>query len=179
MESEIIKIVKETPTNKYCCLSAEKIKKTNIVFEERVFLKCLTCQKYNQKWTCPPNIPNLNYRKAISEYDYRLLVYNKVEFNKETFIDVRRMSSRELHKNLLSLENYLWNNGFFLATSFIGGSCKFCDGDCSKNFCRYPTKSRIPIEALGINIVKTAKNIGLDIKFPVDKIFYRIGLLLW
>ena len=107
MESKIIKRVEKIASTDYCNLSAKKIKKTDIVFEERISLKCLICKKYNQKWTCPPKIPNLDYQKAILEYDYRLLVYNRVEFNKNIFTEVRKESSRQLHKNLLSLEAFL------------------------------------------------------------------------
>ena len=37
----------------------------------------------------------------------------------------------------------------------------------------------IPIEATGINVVATLDKMGMFIKFPVIKIFYRVGIILW
>ena len=35
------------------------------------------------------------------------------------------------------------------------------------------------MEAAGINVVKTAQNVGYDIVFPIGDSLSRYGLLLW
>lgn len=39
--------------------------------------------------------------------------------------------------------------------------------------------SRSPIEAVGINIVKSMKQYGISVDFPTDQMLKRIGLILW
>ena len=34
-------------------------------------------------------------------------------------------------------------------------------------------------EATGVNIIKSAKKYGIDIRFPTDQKMIRLGLLLW
>jgi predicted metal-binding protein len=58
-----------------------------------------------------------------------------------------------------------------------GGSCKFCQ-KCTI-LCSHPEFRAIPIEATGINVVATLEKMGLFLKFPVKKVFYRVGLLFW
>lgn len=138
-----------------------------IIFEERVKLKCFHCSRYSQNWMCPPNIPDLNYLRILNEYDNGLLVWHKMEDRKE--------SSIILHKALLEAEKLLWDNNYPLAISFIGGSCKLCDTGCDRDRCSQPELARIPLEAIGVNVIKTS---GLPIVFPPKEI-YRVGLLAW
>lgn len=150
------------------------------IFEERVKLLCAnSCGRYGLKLSCPPYIPDINYEKAIKEYNFGLIIM--IERNAKTseqFKKTRLESTNSLHKILLELENEAFKEGEFFATSFIGGSCKLCN-ECY-NVCKNPTLSRIPLEATGMNIVKTLKNIGEEIKFPIEKYkkFSRTGLFL-
>lgn len=66
-----------------------------------------------------------------------------------------------------------------MAVSFIGGSCKLCKNGCGKDKCNNPYLSRTPVEAIGINVVKSAKENGISITFPPENDIIRIGLLLW
>lgn len=149
------------------------------IFEERVRLVCFHCSRYNTKWTCPPRIPNLDYKQIMKEYTNGLLVYCQMPFKKEEFNDVRTESTNLVHKALLSLEKVLWEQNYPLAVSYIGGSCKLCENDCAADHCRNPYLSRIPIEATGINLISTLKQVGIEIKFPVTECLSRYGLLLW
>lgn len=88
-------------------------------------------------------------------------------------------SSVTLHKLLLELEKWLYNHNSSNAISFIGGSCKLCKGGCGKDRCNNPYMSRSPIEATGINIVKSMKQYGVAVDFPTNQMLKRIGLLLW
>jgi len=160
-------------------LGAKMIEPSDLVFEERVHLQCLSCPHYGVNWTCPPKIPDLDYRKLILEYDNALLVYCKMPFTKENFTIVRRKSTNLLHRTLLAAEKLLWENNYPLAISFIGGSCKLCTQGCDQRRCRQITLARIPLEATGINVVKSAEKVSLTINFPPKDYLYRVGLLGW
>ncbi len=152
------------------------------VFEECVKMNCFYCGKYGRNWRCPPNLPNLNYPKMFSEYDEGLFVYYLFDVsNKTQFESIRSESSVMLHKTLLNMEKWLYNHNRSTAISFGGGSCKLCKGGCGKERCNNPYMSRSPLEATGVNIVKTAAKYGIDVIFPLlprEKIM-RLGLIMW
>jgi predicted metal-binding protein len=160
-------------------LESLTISPEEIVFEERVRLACFNCVRYGVNYTCPPRIPQVDYKKIISEYSNALLVWCVVDYDNETEADVRRDSTLLLHRALLQAEKYFWERNNSLATSFIGGSCKLCAQGCAKEACRQPRLARIPVEAAGINVIETCRKKGLNISFPPDGRIYRIGLLLW
>jgi len=150
------------------------------VFQERVRLSCANnCARYGTKLSCPPYIPDLDYEKAIREYNLGLiLMVERAAKTQKQFKETRAESTNTLHKILLKLEKEAFDQGQYLTTSFIRGSCKLCD-NCYDE-CKHPESSRIPIEATGMNVVKTLENIGEKIAFPVAKYkkFSRIGLFL-
>jgi len=151
----------------------------SIVFEERVHLNCFYCPKYNLKWTCPPKIPSLDYQKIINEYSNIAIVSIDMLIASHNFDDIRTESTNILHKSLLMLEKELWNDNNSLALSFIGGSCKLCKNGCGTDRCNQPGLARIPVEALGINVVESLKNIGVNVVFPIKDKLSRYGMLLW
>ena len=160
------------------------LKYDNIVFEERVKLACYHCPKYRhegrgggiKKWTCPP-LPPIDFKMVLAEYADMLLVFKS--FQNESHIDIRRESSVILHKTLLETEKFLWDNGCFLHATFIGGSCKLCKDGCNTKGCINPSLSRIPLEALGINVIKTSSNLGVDLSFRTKQSITRVGLICW
>lgn len=150
------------------------------VFEECVKINCFYCGKYGLNWRCPPNLPDLDYPKMFSEYDEGLFVsfsYNITD--KAQFADIRTESSIVLHKALLKLEKWFYEHNRSTAISFGAGSCKLCKGGCGKERCNNPYMSRSPLEATGVNIIKTASKYGIDVKFPTDSKLMRIGLVMW
>lgn len=153
---------------------------SKLIFEENVKMNCFYCGKYNHNWRCPPNLPNIDYKKMLSEYDTGLIVILSFNIKKKSdYARIRNDSSVTLHKLLLELEKWMYDQNRPNALSFIGGSCKLCKGGCGKERCNNPYMSRTPIEALGINIIKSVKEYDIEIKFPADKVLKRIGLLLW
>ena len=175
MTEKLIKLIK----SKSPYLDVKSIDFTEIVFEERVKLNCFQCKRHNVNWTCPPKIPEIDYKKLIKEYDNLLIVYCKMPYSKKKDDIIRRDSTNLVHRTLLEAEKLLWENNYPLASSFIGGSCKLCAQGCDSNRCRQPTLARIPIEAAGINIIKSLEKVGLKISFPPKDYMYRVGLLLW
>ena len=151
-----------------------------LVFEEVVKQNCYYCGRYGQNWRCPPNLPAVDYPKMMREFDKGLFVYLTYTYKTTAEFDAARTdSSVQLHKLLLNLEKWMYYHNAPTAISFIGGSCKLCKGGCGKDRCNNPYLSRSPLEATGVNIIKSAKKYGIDIRFPTDKQMIRLGLLLW
>ena len=150
-----------------------------IIFKESVKLNCFYCENYNKKWTCPPRIPDFNYAKIISEYYNKIVIEYTANIDDDTFENVRYKSTNHVHSILLKLEKYLWDNDYPMAVSFIGGGCKLCKNGCSENNCRNKSVSRIPIEATGISVIETLKEIDIHMTFIITSNFKRYGMLLW
>ncbi|MHA1256098.1 MAG: DUF2284 domain-containing protein, partial [Promethearchaeota archaeon] len=53
---------------------------------------------------------------------------------------------------------------------------KKCTYDSGKQ-CRYPNKKRYSMEAVGIHVTNTVKNLNLDIEWPPVNYYYRFGLI--
>lgn len=150
------------------------------VFEECVKMNCFYCGKYGRNWRCPPNLPDIDYPRMFSEYDEGLFVYFTFDVtNKAQFENIRAESSITLHKVLLQLEKWLYNHNRATAISFGAGSCKLCKGGCGKDRCNNPYMSRSPLEATGVNIIKTAAQYGIKVKFPTEERLMRLGLIMW
>jgi len=176
MIKEITELVERTSQD----LSIKKVTIDDFVFEKRVLLNCFYCPKYGVKWTCPPRIPNLDYREVFVEYENFLAVFYKKRFTGITpTAKHREESSNLLHKTLLEIEKVLWQKDHPLAVTFIGGCCKLCKDECSIEKCKQPSLARIPLEACGINVVKTMRKVGIEIVFPPKVFFYRVGMLVW
>lgn len=153
---------------------------SDTVFEENVKMNCFYCGRYGRNWRCPPNLPDIDYPKMFAEFDYGMFVsYTFPIKDKAQYDIIRTESSVTLHKTLLQLEKYLYNQNMPTAVSFGAGSCKLCKGGCGKDRCNNPYMSRSPLEATGMNVLKTAKKFGIEINFPTEEKLMRVGLVLW
>lgn len=152
----------------------------DLVFEENVLMNCYYCGKYGNNWRCPPNLPDIDYKKMFAEFDEGAFVSLTYEIPDQRQYDaIRNESSVVLQKLLLEIEKWMWNHNRSNAISFGAGSCKLCRGGCGKEKCNNPYLSRSPLEATGVHVIKSAKKYGIDIKFPTDKKLMRIGLVVW
>ena len=154
------------------------IKADQIIFEERVKLNCLYCENYNSHWRCPGKLPELDYQKIIGEYTHLAAAYQEFPFTADNYEEVRYESSRVLHETLLKLEGYLFSKGEPMGKSFIAGPCKLCK-ECDPEKCRHPFQSRVSLEAVGCNVIKTMENIGIDVDFSLTDHLKRVGLMMW
>lgn len=136
----------------------------DVVFEECVKMNCYYCGKYGVNWKCPPNLPDIDFPKMFAEYEHGLFVIFEYHIvDQAQYEGVRNESSITLHKTLLALEKWLWNHNNSTAISFGAGSCKLCKGGCGKDRCNNPYMARSPLEATGVNIVKTAKKCNYSV----------------
>lgn len=150
------------------------------VFEECVKMNCFYCGKYGRNWKCPPNLPQIDYPQMFSEYDEGMFVYFLFNVtSKAQYESIRNESSLVLHKALLQIEKWFYNHNRSTTVSFGAGSCKLCKGGCGKDRCNNPYMARSPLEATGVNIVKSAAKFGIDVKFPTEEKLMRLGLIMW
>lgn len=160
-------------------ISGVEIDTEKMVFEERIKMNCFYCAKYGVSWKCPPKIPELDYRKLLAEFQRAAFIYVQMGLKNDDFELVRKNSSVHLHQALLACEKWLYEHNNSTALSFIGGSCKLCKNGCTPEHCANPYQARIPLEVLGVNVVKSAEQYGIKIVFPPKEYMIRIGLLLW
>ena len=177
-----------------------------IVVENRVRLKCISgCPSYGKNLTCPPHAPEIEeFRNFLKDYTAALIV----KFESPAVLDdsirscilsslfdpgaepVRKEKSlrfmqelaghsRQIHLIMLDLEHEAFNAGYPFAITTICGSCSLCDPcNIAGGICNRPTMRRFTPEGLGINIVKTAENAGIPIRFPAPENPERIAILL-
>lgn len=156
------------------------MKPSEAVFEECAKMNCFYCGRYGVNWRCPPNLPDIDYPKMFSEFDEGAFVsYSYDVTNSEAFDSIRSESSVVLHKVLLKMEQWMYDHDKSTALSFGAGSCKLCKGGCGKERCNNPYMSRSPLEATGVNVLKTAAKFGLEIHFPAKEKLMRVGLIMW
>jgi predicted metal-binding protein len=161
---------------------AKLIPISSIVVDERVRLKCLVplCNKYNQHLMCPPHLPSVEeFQKSLKNYSKALFV--QLAFEKEGIISKAEMGryAISLHKIIHQLERKALSLGFPLAAGLIGGSCKLCRKCVGPvGLCRHPLMARPSIEGMGVDVIQTAKKIGIPFDFSsLNRLFWN-GLLL-
>lgn len=176
-------------------VEAKVIPASSVVVEDRVRLKCVTgCDDYGLKFCCPPHAPSVDeFRKMLKDYRYALFLKfeTSVEAGEDTTLNIMRhmydpdvpVSTKEKAQSyyarwlveakkillaVLELEKAAFDHGCAFAVGFMAGSCMLCTKcDTSANACTHPTMMRFPEHAVGINMIKTAKNAGSPIAFPV------------
>lgn len=91
---------------------------------------------------------------------------------------VLRDSQERLYKVISQIESICVREGYCFAAGLSGGGCFLCD-DCvgPKSACRYPFKARPSAEAMGIDVVATAKRAGMQLNFDQDARSW-VGLIL-
>jgi predicted metal-binding protein len=178
--------------------AAKIISAKMVVIDERVRLKCEVprCAGYGRYLTCPPYVmPVAIFEGILSRYKWCLLVQveakdiNSMDKGKGRIDHAILKENRELHRpfrlKLLQIveavEAAAFKKGLYLATGFIGGSCVLCErcvDDKSLEACRHPFRARPPMEAVGIDVIKTAKKAGLSIHLSSSKNVIWTGLVL-
>ena len=165
--------------SQYPEMDAVAIRHEQLVFEERVRLKCFQCRNYRAKWTCPGKLPAFDFQRLISEYEHLAVIrYQKSDIRGQNSDISYREAGNALHRAMLYLEAELMRRNNPLAQSFIGGSCELCKDGCPPDACAHPEQARVPWDATGCNVTRTLANIGIQVDFT-GKDSCRYGLLVW
>jgi len=175
-------------------LSARKV-----VVDARANFKCLVplCSCYGTHLLCPPNVISASeFEKILALYSHALILQVKADFDsrdkskggltRELCEDLERKTQsarwqRKLHGLVNHMEARAFKNGFRFAAGLIGGECTLCD-ECKalahNRRCVHPFVARPSMEALGIDVVKTCENAGLQIHLSSKKNVMWTGLVL-
>ncbi|MBU2602689.1 MAG: DUF2284 domain-containing protein [Actinobacteria bacterium] len=169
-----------------------------VVVDERVRLKCAVpvCPGYANYLHCPPNTMSVQeFRRTLDRYSVALLVQvesarNSLDLDAEGMggksvveleAELHGDENRALGKLVTKLEAEAFKAGYYYAAGFTGGICILCP-ECvdlaSGDPCRRPLEARPAMEAVGIDVFKTAANAGLPIKLSSDEPVRWTGLVL-
>ena len=164
---------------------AQSISTQDIIPDYRVRFKCMVpkCRFYNTNANCPPYAPSIeDTSRFISSFSFALLagiqvpseVVTSDEGEDKQINAKKRLSARRDLFNVISkLESEAFYDGYYFATGFSSGSCKGtlcpdipCQALENGKGCRFPLKSRPSMEAVGMDVFKTATNTGWPV-YPI------------
>jgi len=197
----LCKLAKESGATNATSLKAE-----SVVVDERTRLKCCVplCDDYGLNLMCPPNVMSIReFRKVLAKYNWTILIQiegpipaemkEEIQsaedvaalYKSDRFLDSYKKSftpiKLKLHRIVPKIEAKAFALGYRFATGFIAGSCKLCTECVATNSdepCRYPFRARPSMEAVGIDVFKTAGSAGLPFDMPPkDKTVWN-GLVL-
>ena len=178
--------------------AAKIIPSARVALDERVRLKCEVprCAGYGQFLTCPPHVmPVEVFARLLPRYRWGLLVQveakNIHSMDKgagridPTLLKDNREKHRPFRLQLLqvveAVEAAAFKKGMYFAAGFVGGSCVLCERcveDKLSEACRHPFRARPPMEAVGIDVLKTAQHAGFPIHLSSSKNVLWTGLVL-
>lgn len=176
--------------------SAALMPADQVVVDERVRLKCAVpaCPGYGNYLHCPPNTMSVQeFRRTLDRYTVALLV--QIQSHRDSLdLDPEVTAGKdlveleaELHgdANLAlgrlvgRLEAEAFKAGYYYASGFTGGICILCPTCVGPGeACRRPLEARPAMEALGIDVFKTAINAGLPIELSSAAPVKWTGLVL-
>ena len=140
--------------------SARWIETAQVVTASWVRLKCqYGCGAYGTNLACPPYSPSPAYtRRMLGQYVNGLLVTFPVPSEDEEY-NVRRQMKRVI----ADLERELFLDGYYGAFGMSAGPCNLCDTCDVTQPCRFPRLARPSMEACGIDVFATLRNLGVNV----------------
>ncbi len=177
---------------------ARIIPSRRIVIDPRVRFKCEVprCAGYGRFLTCPPHVMSVEtFSRILSSYRWGLLVQVEATNIDSTEKATRRINRRILKENakahrpfkrklleiVEAVESAAFKKGMPFAAGLVGGSCVLCErcaGEKRSQACRHPFRARPAMEALGIDVIKTAQNAGAPIHLSSSTSVLWTGLIL-
>lgn len=174
---------------------AKAVPIADIVVDERALLKCLVpiCSHYGVDLVCPPNVlPVSQFREILKRYHSAILIKVAIPLSNPSgeqgakrpvtdYMPTLRATQKKLLEIIGRIESLCIAEGYPFAAGFIGGSCPLCEeciGIKSGLPCRYPFQARPAMEAMGIDVLSTAKKVGLDLDFSQGGGRSWVGLIL-
>jgi predicted metal-binding protein len=161
--------------------AATVIPTERVILDERVRLKCRfpLCENYGSSVNCPPNVGSVDeMRTRVRLYDYAVVF--KVEFPSSRIVSgggdpQENVADRQRIGQIVSaVESAAFYDGYYFAVGFGAGSCKITW--CPKvpcqalqgGGCRYQSRARASMEAVGMDVYRLAASLGWDI-YPIGK----------
>ena len=90
------------------------------------------------------------------------------------------VSQNAFAKLMSALESEAFKLGYRFAAAFAGGDCVLCEvcEGIEDGVCRHPFEARPSAEAVGVDVIATARAAGLDIEMPAVDCASWTGMLL-
>jgi predicted metal-binding protein len=156
-------------TIKLGATSSKLISTKSIIVEPWVQLKCrFGCPKFGKYKTCPPHTPTYKETLELMDcYESAILIEGQPP-------------AKQFEEMLLRIEHKANFAGFYKAFSLNAGPCPHCAECDVEGACIKPKDIRPSMEACGIDVFKTVRNNGFEIKFLEHKTEYvkYFGLIL-
>lgn len=178
---------------------AKVVRARDIVVDKRVRLKCSVplCIDYDRHLLCPPNLMSVDeFSDILRSYRWAIIVQVEADTDssdKSTRVLDKRICrnlelsthtakwEKKLHKIITQLETLAFKKGYYLAAGLIGGNCclcRECVGPGGSRSCRHPFEARPSMEAMGIDVIKTCRNVGLPLHLSSRKKVRWTGVVL-
>lgn len=160
------------------CTRAELLLAKELTVDERVRMKCRlnACGQYRQNLLCPPNVLELNESLALlAQYSFAMIIQVTRAVPDGNYREVFDAQKREFNNIVIDLEKEAFRCGFMLAVGLAAGHCNLCAECAAKagsTVCRNPSLARPSMEALGMDVAKTCRQVG----FPADFIEGEVTL---
>lgn len=175
--------------------SARPIGSGEIVLDRRVRLKCAVpvCSSYGRHLLCPPNLMPVDEFEAIVRSYRRALIVQVFDGQDSSDRTAKRINKalddsigpyegqRKLHRLVNEVEAAAFKKGFYLAAGLIGGECLLCPecvGSAGGRPCRHPFEARPSMEAMGIDVLRTCENAGLEVRLSSKDSIRWTGIVL-
>ena len=116
------------------------------------------CGSYNKSWSCPPAAgPMEKHREKITAFSSAFVFTTR--FDLEDSFDYEGMVQAKEAHNRLTAEMH----GQFGKTNPVygAGSCKVCKNCAYPEPCRFPEKTYLAVEAVGINVTELSRAGGI------------------
>nr|MDO8081026.1 DUF2284 domain-containing protein [Candidatus Freyarchaeota archaeon] len=184
---------------------AKVIDTSSIVVDERVQLKCRypPCINYGRSLMCPPYTPTAGeFREILEKYKYAIIfqvdktidkeIQNYIKNKETTLLDLSKdekfvelVSKKgvwsegvETNKIISALEREAFKRGYHYALGLTSGPCRLCENCDPKSLCKHPWEARPSMEAVGIDVSKTAENAGFKIQWGTKESMNLTALVL-
>jgi len=167
-----------------------------VVVDPRVRLKCLVpaCPHYGVSLMCPPGVMKPEeFKKVLESYTHTILVQCGISLPNlsassleelladSDYLEALEEGAKRLYDVISRIERDAVNMGHRLAAGFGGGHCRLCDrcvGQGSGDPCKHPFLARPSMEAMGIDVFRTAGNAGMPLVSEGKPVAMWTGLLL-
>jgi predicted metal-binding protein len=159
--------------------AAQIIPADQVVVADWVRLKCqYGCKAYGSRLTCPPHSPPPEVTRQVLRH-YRQALLLRMERGGGGWKAETRQR-RQMSEVVAALERELFLAGHYRAWGMGAGSCRLC-AECDLSApCRFPSQARPSMEACGIDVYATVRQIGWEIEVvqTPESPFCLFGLVL-
>ena len=154
------------------------------------------CKAYGKHLNCPPHVPSVEEtRKLIACYEKAIITRFDAKPNPD--VPPARIhhylwdAITDFYNTMFELERHAFLAGYYKAFALVGLCCSYCEeclperegtavDQAPTRFCLHAQKMRPGMENVGIDVFKTARNVGYAVEVltsPHEPITF-FGLLL-